>query len=80
MKLSKLLRAVSTKLHPKPMTSKSTHDAYCEQVFNEAEGTYTGRVYDYKTGKVLEEYSGKGGRKAAGNHGKRIIKKYKKGT
>jgi len=80
MKLSRLLKIISDWFRPKPMASKDTHDAYCEQVLNEKEGTYVGRAYNYKTGELLEEYEGRGDRQTAGKHGKRILKKYKKGN
>lgn len=78
MKFSRLRNAVSRWLAQKPSASRTTHTAYSEQVMHADEDGFTGRVYDYASGKLLEEFEGRGGRKAAGKAGAKILKKYRK--
>lgn len=78
MKFSRIRKAISDLLKPKPMAARLTHTAYTEQVMHSDEDHFTGRVYDYATGKLLEEFEGRGGRQAAGKAGARALKKYRR--
>lgn len=78
MKFSRLRRWLSDQFAPKPMASRRTHTAYVEQVMHADEDRFTGRVYDYPTGKLLEEFEGRGGRKAARKAGAKVLKKYRR--
>lgn len=42
------------------------------------EDGFVGRVYDYASGKLLEEFEGRGGRKEAGKAGAKILRKYRR--
>lgn len=78
MKLSRIRRALSAWLAPSPMASRKTHTAYAE-AFHNADGTYTGRVYSYEgSGVVLEEFAGSGGRPAAAQQIRRLMRKYRR--
>lgn len=78
MKFSRIRRWLSRKVEPKPLASRKTHTAYTEQVMHADEDHFTGRVYDYATGKLLDEFEGRGGRKAAGKAGAKVLKKYRR--
>lgn len=78
MKFSRIRRWLSLKTAPKPMASRLTHTAYTEQVMHQDGVGFTGRVYDYASGKLLEEFEGRGGRPAAAKAAAKILKKYRR--
>lgn len=77
--MSRIRRRLADWLKPAPMASRKTHTAYSEQIMHADEDAYTGRVYDYATGALLEEFEGRGGRKAAGQAAAKRLRKYRKG-
>lgn len=78
MKFSRIRAAISRWLAPQPLATRRTHLAYTEQVMHQDEDGFTGRVYDYASGKLLEEFEGRGGRKAAAKAAVKILRKYRK--
>lgn len=78
MKISRIRTAISRWLAPQPLATRHTHTAYTEQVMHQDEDGFTGRVYDYKSGKLLEEFEGRGGRSGAAKAAAKILRKYRK--
>ena len=81
MKLSHIQNIIAEWFKPSPMSSRATHTAYSEQVvFLDGAGreSFIGRIYDYKTSKLLEEFEGLGSKKKASKTASTLLKKYKK--
>lgn len=78
MKFSRFRTALSRWFAPKPSATRHTHTAYTEQVVHQDGDGFNGRVYDYASGKLIEEFEGRGGRKAAAKAAAKILRKYRK--